>query len=103
MTPGGMEIDNQDREIYHIVDNTPKPSGEVNIRPAPDMPKLVVENTLPPSEAMDSLVESIDGDDSLNKVETELIMQVREISIGDGRIVCNKDQQPGKSSYTGKN
>lgn len=70
--PGGMEIDNQDREIYHIVDNTPKPSGEVNIRPAPDMPKLVVENTLPPSEAMDSLVESIDGDDSLNKVETEL-------------------------------
>ena len=29
--PGGMDIDNQDREIYHIVDNKPKVIEEVNI------------------------------------------------------------------------
>lgn len=58
--PGGMEIDNQDREIYHIVDNTEKQIKEVNIKPLPDMPKIVVENTISAPEDMESLVESID-------------------------------------------
>ena len=58
--PGGMEIDNQDREIYHIVDNTQKEIKDVNIRPLPDMPKLVVENTISTPENMESLVESIE-------------------------------------------
>ncbi len=70
--PGGMEIDNQDREIYHIVDNTPKEIGEVNIRPAPDMPKMVVENTISAAENMDDLVESIEESGSLNKNDMAL-------------------------------
>ena len=65
--PGGMEIDNQDREIYHIVDNTPKVMEEVKIRPTPDMPKLEIKNTINPSEEMQNLVESIDKDMSLNQ------------------------------------
>ncbi len=68
--PGGMEIDNQDREIYHIVDNTPKAEEKVNIRPAPDMPKIDISKTISSSEEMQNLVESIDADDSLN-TETE--------------------------------
>lgn len=64
--PGGMEIDNQDREIYHIVEKKPKPIGEVNIRPAPDTPKLDIKPTMSSSEAMENLVASIDEDDSLD-------------------------------------
>ncbi len=69
--PGGMEIDNQDREIYHIVDNTPKVIEDVKIRPTPDMPKLEIKNTINPSEEMQNLVESIDNDTSLNQENTE--------------------------------
>ena len=57
--PGGMNIDNQDREIYHIVDNQPKVVEEVKIVPSPDTPKLVVENNINNNMDMESLVESI--------------------------------------------
>lgn len=70
--PGGMEIDNQNREIYHIVDNTPKPAGEVNIVEAPDMPKLVVERDIETPENIENLVESLEEDGSLN--DTDLIL-----------------------------
>ena len=69
--PGGMEIDNQDREIYHIVDNTPKEIKEINIRPMPDMPKLVVEKTAEIPTNMEDLVEQIDEDLSLNNIKIE--------------------------------
>ena len=64
--PGGMEIDNQDRNIYHIVDNSPKEIKEVNIRPTPDMPKIVTEKITSTPSDMDALVENIDKDLSLN-------------------------------------
>lgn len=70
--PGGMEIDNQDREIYHIVDNTPKVQEEVKIRPAPDMPKIDLDKTISSSEEMQNLVESINNDSSLNNQDVEL-------------------------------
>ena len=64
--PGGMDIDNQDREIYHIVDNKPKVIEEVNIVPAPDTPKLVIENNINNNIAdMDNLVESISENDNV--------------------------------------
>ena len=70
--PGGMEIDNQDREIYHIVDNTPKVQEEVKIRPAPDMPKIDLNKTFSSSEEMQNLVESINNDNSLNNQDLDL-------------------------------
>ncbi len=70
--PGGMEIDNQNREIYHIVDNTPKPVSEVNIIEAPDMPKLVVEKDIETPENIENLVESLEEDGSLKDAEAIL-------------------------------
>lgn len=70
--PGGMEINNQDREIYHIVDNMPKDQEEVKIRPAPDMPKIDLDKTISSSEEMQNLVESINNDNSLNNQDLEL-------------------------------
>lgn len=67
--PGGMEIDNQNREIYHIVDNTPKPVSEVNIVEAPDMPKLIVERDIETPENIENLVESLEEDSSLNEAD----------------------------------
>jgi len=63
--PGGMEIGNQDREIYHIVDNLPKATEEVNIIPAPEMPKIVVENTISTPENIENLVESIEEESNV--------------------------------------
>ena len=75
--PGGMNIDNQDREIYHIVDNTSKVVEEVNVVPVPETPKIVVENNISNvsnSVDMDSLVESISGEDvSLEDENSESI------------------------------
>lgn len=70
--PGGMEIDNQNREIYHIIDNLPKEEKEINIIPVPTAPKLVVENTIPTPENMDTLVESIEEDGSLQHYDEKL-------------------------------
>lgn len=70
--PGGMEIDNQNREIYHIVDNTPKPVSEVNIVEAPDMPKLIVERDIDAPENIENLVESLEEDGSLNEADAIL-------------------------------
>ena len=58
--PGGMEIENQNREIYHIVDNLPKSNNEVNIIPAPEMPKIIVENNITTPDNIENLVESIE-------------------------------------------
>ncbi len=62
--PGGMEIDNQNREIYHIVDNSPKKIEKVNVQPLPETPKIVVENTIPVPENMDALVENIEEEEN---------------------------------------
>jgi len=70
--PGGMEIDNQDREIYHIVDNIPTKAEEVKIIPAPEVPQIVVENTIAAPENMENLVESISEESSLNQAEITL-------------------------------
>lgn len=67
--PGGMEIDNQDREIYHIVDNIPQKKEEVKIIPAPEVPQIVVENTITAPENIDKLVETIEDDSSLEHAE----------------------------------
>lgn len=61
--PGGMEIDNQNREIYHIVDKMPKANEEVNIIPAPEMPKLIVEESIPTPDNIENLVEEIEQGD----------------------------------------
>lgn len=63
--PGGMEIGNQNREIYHIVDNLPKETEEVNIIPAPEMPKIIVENTISTPENIENLVESIEEESNV--------------------------------------
>lgn len=70
--PGGMEIENQNREIYHIVDNTPKPVNEVNIVPIPDMPQLVVEKNIETPDNIENLVESIEADGSLKENKSAL-------------------------------
>lgn len=64
--PGGMEIDNQNREIYHIVDNIAQEKKEINIIPAPEMPKIVTENAIKMPENIENLVESIEEEGSLN-------------------------------------
>jgi len=71
--PGGMEIDNQDREIYHIVDNKPKEIKEVKIREQAAKPQLVVENAIETPDDMESLVESIEEDSSLNNEDTKIV------------------------------
>jgi len=63
--PGGMEIDNQNREIYHIVDNLPKKNDEVHVIPTPEMPKIVTEKTVPTPSDIESLVEDIEEDNNL--------------------------------------
>lgn len=68
--PGGMEIDNQNREIYHIVENKEKTVEEVNIVPEPDMPQLVIEKNIDAPENIENLVESLEEDNSLNEIET---------------------------------
>lgn len=70
--PGGMEIDNQDREIYHIVDNIPTKTEEVKIIPAPEVPQIIVENTIAAPENMENLVESISEESSLEQAEITL-------------------------------
>lgn len=70
--PGGMEIDNQNREIYHIVDNIEQEKKEVNIIPAPEMPKIIIENAIATPENIENLVESIEEEGSLNNASTEL-------------------------------
>lgn len=79
--PGGMEIDNQDREIYHIVDNTEKPVEEVNVRPLPEMPKMIVEKNISSSEAMDNLVESIDEGEERHRDEENLEVSASDVKL----------------------
>jgi len=57
--PGGMEIDNQNREIYHIVDHLPKANEEVKVIPTPEMPKIAMENNEHPADNIENLVEKI--------------------------------------------
>ncbi|MCM1323652.1 MAG: SPOR domain-containing protein [Acetobacter sp.] len=82
--PGGMEIENQNREIYHIVDNTPKPISEVNIIEAPDMPKLIVEKDIETPDNIENLVESLENDNSLVEAENNLDIQMeKNVKIAD--------------------
>lgn len=91
--PGGMEIDNQDREIYHIVDNTPKIQEEIKIRPTPDMPKIDIDKKISTSDEMQSLVESINEDDSLNIQDSEFeknsIKEIKNASVELSGIKTN--------------
>ena len=70
--PGGMEIDNQNREIYHIVDNIPQEKTEVNVIPVPEMPKLVAENSIATPKNIENLVESIEEEGSLDSMVEEI-------------------------------
>lgn len=92
--PGGMEIDNQDREIYHIVDNMPKEEKEVKIRPTPDQPKLVVESSVNQIDDIGSLVESIDG-------ELEKDSSKESISTDENTIKVAKNDLVGVSTNSG--
>lgn len=60
--PGGMEIDNQNREIYHIVDNLPKNNQKVKIIPMPEMPELINEGNFNKPSNIESLVENIENE-----------------------------------------
>lgn len=76
--PGGMEIDNQDREIYHIVDNIPQKKEDVKIIPAPEIPQIVVENTITAPEDINKLVETIEDDSSLEHAEIAIETRKQE-------------------------
>ena len=92
--PGGMNIDNQDREIYHIVDNTSKVVEEVNVVPVPETPKLVVENNISNVSNnidMDSLVESISGED--NSVVDEGTENIKVANVQLETIPTNSSQK----------
>lgn len=95
--PGGMEIGNQDREIYHIVDNTPKKQEEVKVIPAPEMPKVLVENTITAPDNMENLVESIQEDTNLNGIETPLETVADEnIKVADSHLATIKTNSQEK-------
>lgn len=86
--PGGMEIENQNREIYHIVDNTPKPVSEVNIVPVPDMPQLVVEKTFETPDNIENLVESLEEDGSLKENTTITTSYSQEgVKVADSNLL----------------
>ena len=93
--PGGMEIDNQDREIYHIVDNMPKETKPVKIRPIPDMPKMVVENSISQAENMDDLVESIEENNNLHIPENSL-KQADSVQVAHTELVGIKTNSNNK-------
>lgn len=94
--PGGMDIDNQDRDIYHIVDNLPKENTEVNIQPAPEMPKLVVENTIPTPENIENLVESIEDDDSLKQTSSDEEMDIQSVKVANTELSAIKTNSKEK-------
>ena len=76
--PGGMEIDNQDREIYHIVDNIVPKQEEVKIIPAPEVPQIIVENTIATPENIENLVETINEEGSLEQAEIAIETNPKE-------------------------
>lgn len=76
--PGGMEIDNQDREIYHIVDNIPQKTEEVKVIPAPEMPQIIIEKNIQTPDNIENLVESIEDTGSLEQAEITLESQSKE-------------------------
>ncbi len=80
--PGGMEIDNQDREIYSIIDNLPKKDTEVNVQPLPEMPKFIVEKNIPTPDNIENLVENIESDTSLSDGQFN-IQEETEVKIAD--------------------
>lgn len=88
--PGGMEIDNQNREIYHIIDNLPKEEKEINLIPAPTAPKLVVENTIQTPENMDTLVESIEEDGSLQHYEDKMPDNNENVKLANAELTSVK-------------
>ena len=83
--PGGMEIDNQDREIYSIIDNLPKKNAEVNIQPLPETPKIIVEKNIQTPDNIENLVESIENDTSLDEghfnIQEETVVKVAEVEL----------------------
>lgn len=85
--PGGMEIDNQDREIYHIVDNKPKEVKEVKIRPVPDQPKLVVESSVNKIDDIGSLVESIDEEIKVDVSKEDIAIQDNTVKVAQNELV----------------
>lgn len=95
--PGGMEIDNQNREIYHIIDNLPKEEKEVNLIPVPEAPKLIVENTIPTPENMDTLVESIEEEGSLKHYDDKISEDnVENIKLADTELTSVKTNSSEK-------
>ena len=95
--PGGMEIDNQNREIYHIIDNLPKEETEIKVIPAPEAPKLIVENTILTPENIDTLVESIEEDGSLQHYDDKISENDNEnIKVADTELTAVKTNSSEK-------
>lgn len=94
--PGGMEIHNQNREIYHIIDNASQNNGEVNIVAAPDTKTFAMENAIPAPENMENLVESIEKDSSLDNLDASLSTNDDNVKVADSDLSAIKTTSPEK-------
>lgn len=94
--PGGMEIDNQDREIYSIIDNLPKKDAEVNIQPLPETPKIVVEKNIPTPDSIDVLVENIENDTTLTENTLEEISEEATVKVAEVELSSIKTNSKEK-------
>lgn len=95
--PGGMEIHNQNREIYHIIDNAPKEDNKVKIVSAPDTKSFAMENAIPAPENIDSLVESIEEDSSLDNLDVSFSADNTDnIKVADSDLTAIKTTSPEK-------
>jgi len=92
--PGGMEIDNQNREIYHIVDNIPQEKEEVKIIPAPEMPKLIIENNITAPENIENLVEHIEEETNIQEVQASKAEE--KLKVADTNLVASKTNSNDK-------
>ncbi len=79
--PGGMDIDNQDRKIYNIVDNQTDTSVEIKVQPMADKPQFVVETLIQSPETIDALVENLDKNNIIeeNDNKANIILAEKEI------------------------
>lgn len=95
--PGGMEIDNQNREIYHIVDNLSSKNEEVNIIPVPETPKLVIENTISAPENIENLVDRIEEEGKLNTAQEDLFEKTNQnIKVANSELSAIKTNSSEK-------
>jgi cell division septation protein DedD len=73
-----MEIDNQNREIYHIVDHLPKANDDVKVIPAPEMPKILKETASEIPDNMDNWVETISEESATSNTNNSKNWELKE-------------------------